>query len=69
MKMWSKLDEVIGACLLTGIAAMAMFTGYDHGLAQAAVAGIVALLCVGAAKGKPGGENGQVGNRPRDSEG
>ena len=50
MTVWNRLDEVIGASLLTGIAAMAMYTGYDHGLAQAAVAGIVALLAVGAAK-------------------
>jgi hypothetical protein len=55
MEIWSKLDEVIGAGMLTAIAAMAMFTGYDHGLAQASVAGIVALLCVRAAKEKPGG--------------
>ena len=44
--MWSKLDEVLGAALLTGTAMLAMILGYDSGVAQACIAGVVALLAV-----------------------
>ena len=49
---WSKLDEVVGAGMLTGIAVLAIITGYDGGVAQGAIAGIIALLAVSAGKKK-----------------
>ena len=50
--MWSKLDEVLGASMLTGIAGAAMYLSYDFGVVQMCITGIVALLAVGAAKKK-----------------
>jgi hypothetical protein len=67
MEIWSKLDEVIGAGMLTGVCITAMVFGYDSGVAQMCITGVVALLV--AKTVKPGGGNGQMGNRPRDSEG
>jgi hypothetical protein len=44
-----------------------MVFGFDGGTAQMCITGIVALLV--AKTVKPGGENGQMGNRLGDSEG
>ncbi len=44
--MWNKLDEVLGAAMLTGTAMLAMVLGYNSGVAQACIAGVVALLAV-----------------------
>jgi hypothetical protein len=58
IKIWHKLDEVIGAVLLTSTALVAMYIGYDSSIAQMSITGIVALLAVKAVK--PGvEENGQ----------
>lgn len=54
MKVWDKLDEVIGAILLSAIAILAMVIGYDSGVAQMAITGVVALLAAKVAKS--GGE-------------
>jgi hypothetical protein len=50
MKIWHKLDEVIGAILLTSTALFAMYIGYDSSVAQMSITGIVALLAVKAVK-------------------
>jgi hypothetical protein len=50
MRIWHKLDEVIGAILLTSTALAAMFIGYDSSIAQMSITGIVALLAVKAVK-------------------
>ena len=52
MKIWNKLDEVLGATMLTGIATLAILLGYDGGIATACISGIIALLVVSAAKKK-----------------
>ena len=52
MKIWNKLDEVLGATMLTGIATLAILLGFDGGVATACISGIIALLCVSAAKKK-----------------
>ena len=44
MQIWDKLDETIGAGMLTAVAILAMIMGYDHGTAQMCITGIVALL-------------------------
>jgi hypothetical protein len=67
MEIWSKLDEVIGAGMLTAVCVIAMILGYDSGVAQMCITGVVALLV--AKTVRPGGENGQMGNRPGDGEG
>jgi hypothetical protein len=67
MEMWDKLDEVIGAGMLTAVCVIAMILGYDSGVAQMCITGVVALLV--AKTVKPGGENGPLGNRPRSGEG
>jgi hypothetical protein len=54
MRIWHKLDEVIGAMLLTSTALVAMYIGYDSSIAQMSITGIVALLAVKAVK--PGKE-------------
>jgi hypothetical protein len=41
--MWDKLDEVLLGSMLTGLAALAMYLGYDGNIASIAVAGLVAL--------------------------
>ena len=50
MKMWSKLDEVLGAGMLTGVAVYALHLTADLSIVMACVTGIVALLAVQAAK-------------------
>lgn len=47
---WDKLDETLGAAMLMVIALTAIVLGYDGGVAQAAIAGIIALLAVSATK-------------------
>lgn len=47
MEIWSKLDEVIGAGLLTAIAVYALRLGIGE-IANGCVAGIIALLAVKA---------------------
>jgi hypothetical protein len=54
MRVWDRLDEVIGAVLLTSTALVAMFIGYDSSVAQMSITGVVALLAVKAVKIKPG---------------
>lgn len=54
MSVWDKLDEVIGAGLLTGVALFAMHLGYDSGVAQMCITGVVALLAAKVAKSKNG---------------
>ena len=56
MKIWSRLDEVIGAGLLTTIAVYSLKLGIGD-IANACVAGIIALLAVKAVVKKEGGEN------------
>ena len=52
--MWSefvsRLDEMAGAGMLTGVALFAMHLGYDSGVAQMCITGVVALLAVKGAK-------------------
>jgi hypothetical protein len=50
MRIWDRLDEVIGAALLTSTALVAMFIGYDSSVAQMSITGVVALLAVKAVK-------------------
>jgi hypothetical protein len=50
MKVWDRLDEVIGAALLTSTALVAMLIGYDSSVAQMSITGVVALLAVKAVK-------------------
>lgn len=57
MKIWDKLDEVLGAGMLAGIACVAMWLGVDGGVVTAATVGIVTLLAASAG-GKEG--NGSV---------
>ena len=55
MKIWGKLDEIILAAMLTAVCIIAMHLGYDSGVAQMCITGVVAL---GAAKvAKLGGDN------------
>jgi hypothetical protein len=37
MKVWDRLDEVIGAALLTSTALVAMLIGYDSSVAQMSI--------------------------------
>jgi hypothetical protein len=55
MKIWEKLDEVMGAGMLTGVAVFAMHLGYDSGVTQMCITGVVALLAAKVAK--TGGDN------------
>ena len=57
--MWEKLDEVLGAAMLTAVCVIAMILGYDSGVAQMCITGVVALLVAKAAK-NTGGEVGGV---------
>jgi len=50
MKIWDRLDEVIGAGMLTSMAFVAMFIGYDSSITQMCITGVVALLAVDAVK-------------------
>lgn len=52
MKVWDKLDEVLGAGMLSSIACYAMYMGFDGNLAAICATGVVALL--GASAGKKG---------------
>lgn len=47
---WNKLDEVMGAGMLTTMAIMAMAIGYDSAVTQMCVTGVVALLAVKISK-------------------
>jgi hypothetical protein len=47
MEIWHKLDEVILAGMLTVVCLVAMMLGYDSGVAQMCITGVVAI---GAAK-------------------
>jgi hypothetical protein len=69
MEIWTKLDEVIGASLLTAVCIIAMVLGYDSGVAQMCITGVVALLVAKTVKPGGGGENGPLGNRPGNSTG
>jgi hypothetical protein len=55
MKIWEeflgRLDEVLGAGMLTAVAIIAMAIGYDSSVAQMSITGVVALLAVKATKG------------------
>jgi hypothetical protein len=44
MKIWNRLDEVIGAGIVGSIAIIAMLIGYDSSISQMCVTGIIALL-------------------------
>jgi hypothetical protein len=46
-----RLDEILGASMLTAVAIIAMVLEYDAGTAQMCITGVVALLAVKAAKG------------------
>lgn len=50
MQPWDKLDEVLGAAMLTGIAVVAMFWGFNGNVVAIAVTGIITLLAAGAAR-------------------
>lgn len=50
MEVWDKLDEVMGAGMVTSIALVAMLIGYDSSVTQMCVTGVVALLAVKIAK-------------------
>jgi len=50
MKIWDRLDEVIGAAMLTTTALVAMLIGCDSSVAQMSITGVVALLAVKAVK-------------------
>lgn len=54
MKIWDKLDEVIGAGLLTGVACFAMYIGFNGNVVAIAVTGIITLLAASA--GGKGGD-------------
>jgi len=56
MKIWDRLDEVIGSGLLAGMGIYAMRLGVYETVAGACVTGIIALLAVKAVKGNNGGE-------------
>lgn len=49
MELWDKLDEVIGAGLLTGIAAYSIHLGHVE-IASLCAGGIISLLSVKATK-------------------
>ena len=50
MKIWSRLDEVIGAGMVATIAIVAMLIGYDSSISQMCVTGIVALLATASVR-------------------
>ena len=56
MKIWDRLDEVLGAGMVTSIAIIAMLIGYDSSISQMCVTGIIALLV--SSKMKKGDTNG-----------
>ena len=58
MKIWDRLDEVIGAGMVASIAIVAMLIGYDSSISQMCVTGIIALLVTNKSKIKKGETNG-----------
>ena len=48
----SKIDEMYGATLLTGVALYAMYMGLDGGVIEMSITGVVALLVTKAVKPK-----------------
>lgn len=52
MKIWDRLDEVLGAGMLTGIAVYALHLTADLSIVAGCITGIVALLAIQAAKKK-----------------
>lgn len=56
MKIWDRLDEVIGTGILGTIALYAMHIGFQGEIVGMCVAGIVSLLAVAAAKKKEGAQ-------------
>lgn len=61
MEIWNKLDEVMGAAMLTTVAIVAMYIGYNSGIAQMSVTGVVALLAAKVVKNGGDNNNGQNG--------
>ena len=59
MKIWDRLDEVIGSGMIAIIVIVAMLIGYDSSVSQMGVTGIVALLAVNGVRSKiKGDQNG-----------
>jgi len=58
MKIWDRLDEVIGAGMVAAIAIVAMLIGYDSSVSQMCVTGIIALLATSRVKNIKEKENG-----------
>lgn len=59
MKIWDRLDEVIGSGMIATIVIVAMLIGYDSSVSQMGVTGIVALLAVNGVRSKiKGDQNG-----------
>ena len=56
MKIWDRLDEVIGSGMIAIIVIVAMLIGYDSSVSQMGVTGIVALLAVNGVRSKIKGE-------------
>lgn len=52
MKIWDKLDEVLGASMLAGVACYAIYSGFDGNLAAICATGIISLLAASAGGGK-----------------
>ena len=52
MKVWDRLDEVVGAGMVASIAIVAMLIGYDSSISQMCVTGIIALLATSKIRGK-----------------
>ena len=48
MKIWDKLDEVIGAGMLSGLACYAIYSGFDGNLAAICATGVITLLAANA---------------------
>ena len=57
MKVWDRLDEVVGAGMVASIAIVAMLIGYDSSISQMCVTGIIALLATSKIR-KGDNENG-----------
>jgi hypothetical protein len=56
MKIWDKLDEVIGAGMLSSLACYAIYMGFDGNLAAICATGIITLLAASSGKKEVGGE-------------
>lgn len=56
MKVWDKLDEVIGAGLLATIAGCAMCLDYNGNVVAICATGIISLLAASAGSGKGGSD-------------